>query len=116
MDQGAYVALLDWLRRQVHQHGRQHEPDELMKLATGKSTDPLMHQAYLKERFDSLECLMAFRASGPHPTMDGSIQPGKSIGPGTAAASSRSMGSGLTHRVADKPVTAPKRHTWWWIP
>ncbi|MGB0422530.1 MAG: carboxypeptidase M32, partial [Limisphaerales bacterium] len=54
MDQGAYVALLDWLRRQVHQHGRQHEPDELMKLATGKSTDPLMHQAYLKERFDSL--------------------------------------------------------------
>ncbi len=37
--------LLDWLRREVHQHGRRYQPNELIVRATGK---PLCVAPYLK--------------------------------------------------------------------
>src|ERR1700757_4536756 len=36
--QGHYQPLLDWLRENIHQHGRRYLPAELMRRATGQTT------------------------------------------------------------------------------
>ena len=38
--QGHYQPLLDWLRENIHQHGRRYLPAELMRRATGETTKP----------------------------------------------------------------------------
>jgi len=54
IEQGSYAPLLGWLQNHVHRHGRLHDPNQLMSLATGKATDPAVHQHYLQARFESL--------------------------------------------------------------
>ena len=54
LQNGNYKSLLDWLRTNVHQYGKQHTPDQLMQQATGQSTKPNYHWTYLKDRFASI--------------------------------------------------------------
>jgi len=42
---GRTDALVDWLRRNVHRHGRKYPPDRLIHLATGR---PLDHQPFIR--------------------------------------------------------------------
>ena len=51
---GNYRPLLDWLRTQVHQHGRRYGADELCRRATGEglSLEPFM--AYAKAKYGAL--------------------------------------------------------------
>ncbi len=49
-----YHSLLEWLRKNVHQYGKQYSPDQLMQNATGESTKAHYHWGYLKDRFSSM--------------------------------------------------------------
>jgi len=51
LKQGKYSVLLDWLRKNIHQHGRRHLPGELIRLATGEPLNPAYHIAYLKRKY-----------------------------------------------------------------
>lgn len=51
LGRGEYGTLLAWLRDKVHRHGMRHHPQELMRLATGKSTDSAAHLENLREKF-----------------------------------------------------------------
>ncbi|MGK0185198.1 MAG: carboxypeptidase Taq [Verrucomicrobiales bacterium] len=48
---GNYAPLLDWLRKNVHQHGRRFLPDDLMSTVTGESVQPAYHLAHLQNRY-----------------------------------------------------------------
>lgn len=48
---GNYAPLLGWLRDRVHRHGKTHSPQELMRLATGETTQPHYHLEYLRGKF-----------------------------------------------------------------
>lgn len=46
-----YAPLLSWMRTNIHAHGSTHLPQDLMKLATGETTNPDYHLAHLKRRY-----------------------------------------------------------------
>ena len=48
---GDYAPLLNWLRENVHQRGRQLLPDALMVAVTGESTRPDFHLEHLRSRY-----------------------------------------------------------------
>jgi carboxypeptidase Taq len=48
---GNYVPLLDWLRENVHQHGRRYLPTELMRRATGEPTQARYRIEYLRNKY-----------------------------------------------------------------
>ena len=48
---GEFSALLSWLRREVHQHGRKYEPQDLVKRATGSPIDPAPYLRYLERKY-----------------------------------------------------------------
>mgnify|MGYP000232908542 CR=1 FL=1 len=48
---GDYAPLLEWLRANVHRHGRRWKAPELMRRATGEVTQARHHLCYLKEKF-----------------------------------------------------------------
>jgi carboxypeptidase Taq len=51
MERGEFAALLDWLRRNVHVHGRKYEPQTLIKRITGSTIDPAPYIRYLKRKY-----------------------------------------------------------------
>jgi carboxypeptidase Taq len=54
MARGEFGTLRDWLRQNVHRHGKRYDPADLVEKATGRppETGPYLH--YLKEKFDTL--------------------------------------------------------------
>ena len=54
IERGEFAPILDWLRANIHRHGKRFAGDELIERVTGKkpSAEPFM--AYLNERFGSL--------------------------------------------------------------
>lgn len=50
-DRADYTPLLNWMRSNIHAHGSSYLPQDLMKLATGETTNPDYHLAHLKRRF-----------------------------------------------------------------
>lgn len=48
---GEYGSLLKWLREKVHQAGSRYTPSELMKHATGETTQSAYHLDYLRKKF-----------------------------------------------------------------
>lgn len=46
-----YGKLLEWLQQNVHRHGKRYSPPELMKLATGESTQATYFMDYLKAKY-----------------------------------------------------------------
>ena len=51
LDKCDYAPLLQWLRTNVHEIGGALTPQEIMKQATGKTTDAKWHIAHLRERY-----------------------------------------------------------------
>jgi carboxypeptidase Taq len=45
MAQGETRTLVNWLRENIHQHGRKFPPGELVRRATGK---PLSHEPFIR--------------------------------------------------------------------
>lgn len=46
-----YQPLLQWMQKNIHQSGSQLLPQDLIKKATGKGTDPTFHLNHLAKRF-----------------------------------------------------------------
>jgi carboxypeptidase Taq len=54
MEQGRFGALLDWLRENIHRHGKRYDPEDLIKRATGRPMEAGPYLSYLKEKFGEL--------------------------------------------------------------
>jgi carboxypeptidase Taq len=52
--EGEFGALLDWLRENVYRHGARYEPEELVRLVTGRPLDTAPYLRYLKNKFGEL--------------------------------------------------------------
>ena len=61
IEAGQFVALLAWLRKNVHRHGRKFTPNELLERATGKPLTAAPWIAYIREKFGKLYSLEASR-------------------------------------------------------
>lgn len=48
---GEFRALLDWLRRELHQHGRMFEPQQMVERITGAPIGPEPYLRYLEEKY-----------------------------------------------------------------
>jgi carboxypeptidase Taq len=48
---GDFSALLSWLRRELHQHGRKFEPKELVERITGSPLSPEPYLHYLEQKY-----------------------------------------------------------------
>jgi carboxypeptidase Taq len=48
---GDFSALLSWLRRELHQHGRKFEPKELVERITGSPVDSEPYLRYLENKY-----------------------------------------------------------------
>jgi carboxypeptidase Taq len=51
---GKFDALLDWLKRNVHTHGRKYETQELVQKVTGSKIDPAPYMRYLRSKFSTV--------------------------------------------------------------
>src|SRR5262249_55221504 len=47
---GDFSRLLAWLRQEIHQHGRSHDPQELVERVTGSRIDPAAYLRYLERK------------------------------------------------------------------
>jgi carboxypeptidase Taq len=54
MRRGDFAPLLAWLRREIHQHGRRFEPQELVRRATGAPVDPEPYLRLLEQTVDEV--------------------------------------------------------------
>ena len=52
--QGKFDALLGWLRKNVHVHGRKYEPQELVQKATGSKITPEPYLHYLEGKYSEI--------------------------------------------------------------
>ncbi len=57
MERGEFGALREWLRENIHRHGRRYEPDAVIERATGGTLDPAPYMRYLKEKFGEVYAL-----------------------------------------------------------
>jgi carboxypeptidase Taq len=51
---GQFGELLDWLRQNVHRHGRKYTPAELVKRVTGHDLTAANYVAYIKAKFSDI--------------------------------------------------------------
>jgi carboxypeptidase Taq len=51
---GDFSRLLGWLRRNIHEQGRRHDTQELVKIVTGEPLTPKHLLRYLRERYGAL--------------------------------------------------------------
>ncbi len=51
---GKFELLLEWLRRNVHVHGKKYEPQELVERITGSKIDAAPYVQYLKNKFGQI--------------------------------------------------------------
>jgi carboxypeptidase Taq len=51
MQRGDFSTLLQWLRTNLHQHGRKFEPRELVERITGGGIDPAPYLEYLEQKY-----------------------------------------------------------------
>ena len=51
---GDFAPLLQWLRRELHQHGRAYRPQELVRQITGSGVDPAPYLEYLEEKYGQM--------------------------------------------------------------
>jgi carboxypeptidase Taq len=48
---GDFTRLLGWLRRHIHEQGKRHDTQELIKVVTGEALTPQYLLRYLRERY-----------------------------------------------------------------
>jgi carboxypeptidase Taq len=53
-ERGEFCGLADWLRDNVHRHGRTYEPRELLQKTVGSGMDPEPYLAYLQRELQEL--------------------------------------------------------------
>jgi carboxypeptidase Taq len=51
MRRGDFSALLQWLRSNLHRHGRKYQPTELVQRITGGGIDPAPYLEYLEQKY-----------------------------------------------------------------
>jgi carboxypeptidase Taq len=51
---GKFDALLDWLRKNIHVHGRKFMPQELVQRVTGSKIDPAPYMRYLRKKYTEI--------------------------------------------------------------
>jgi carboxypeptidase Taq len=51
---GEFSTLLNWMRENVHKHGRKYEPQDLVKRATGEPLQSRSYVRYLKAKFGEI--------------------------------------------------------------
>ncbi len=51
---GEYGHLLDWLRKNIHRHGRRYDQDELVKRVTGEALTARYFIDYLKAKYEAI--------------------------------------------------------------
>jgi carboxypeptidase Taq len=51
---GEFAPLLAWLRREIHQHGRRYDPQDLVERVTGSRIDPQAYLRYLESKVESV--------------------------------------------------------------
>lgn len=51
---GQFATLREWLRRQIHRHGRRHDPAELCRLVTGAPLSPAPFLAHLERKLGAV--------------------------------------------------------------
>ncbi len=54
MAKGDFSLLLDWLREEVHMHGRKYNSERLCELITGKPLDPQYFISYITEKYQDI--------------------------------------------------------------
>jgi carboxypeptidase Taq len=54
ISRGDFSNLLAWLRKNIHQHGRKFEPQDLVKQVTGSKIDPQPYIRYLTKKFSEI--------------------------------------------------------------
>jgi carboxypeptidase Taq len=52
--EGRFMALLDWLRVNIHRHGAKFESQELVQRITGSKIDPAAYVRYLRQKYDEI--------------------------------------------------------------
>ena len=51
LNEAKYSRLLEWLQQKIHRHGKRYSPSELMKQATGETTQATYFMDYLKAKY-----------------------------------------------------------------
>jgi carboxypeptidase Taq len=46
-----FAPLLDWLRENIHQHGRKYKAQEMVERVTGSRIDPQPYLEYLERKY-----------------------------------------------------------------
>ncbi|HTP11440.1 MAG TPA: carboxypeptidase M32, partial [Anaerolineae bacterium] len=54
IERGEFAALLDWLRTNLHQHGRKFTSNELLQRITGSGLNPAPYLKYLKAKYRAI--------------------------------------------------------------
>ncbi|HKZ85900.1 MAG TPA: carboxypeptidase M32 [Anaerolineae bacterium] len=54
IERGEFDALREWLRQNVHRHGRKYMPDELMRRVTGEGIQSRSYMRYLKRKYGEI--------------------------------------------------------------
>lgn len=54
IERGEFGALREWLRQNVHRHGRKYMPDELVRRVTGESIQSRSYMRYLKTKYGEI--------------------------------------------------------------
>jgi carboxypeptidase Taq len=54
IERGDFGSLLNWLRENIHRHGRKYTPDELIRKVTGGPLDSRSYVAYLRRKFSEI--------------------------------------------------------------
>jgi carboxypeptidase Taq len=54
IEEGDFEPLLDWLRENIHKHGKLYETEELVKKATGQEPTPEPFLEYVEEKYSQL--------------------------------------------------------------
>ncbi len=54
ISQGNLKNMLDWLKKNIHSHGRRYNPDELIKKVTGKPLSEAPFLAYIQHKFGQI--------------------------------------------------------------
>jgi carboxypeptidase Taq len=51
---GEFAPLLQWLRHELHQHGRAYQPQELVERVTGSPVNPAPYLEYLEDKYGQM--------------------------------------------------------------
>ncbi|MGH2593981.1 MAG: carboxypeptidase M32 [Anaerolineae bacterium] len=57
IERGEFGALREWLRQNVHRHGRKYMPDELVRRVTGEGIQSRSYMRYLKNKYGEIYAL-----------------------------------------------------------